>query len=91
MEMVFPQFVTTSRSKKTDSLHLGSAVHETIEYILKQKVSPTKSLIKEQVLLYFEKNGIQEGKTLSRMIADAIEIVTLCVYVYATYCQRLCH
>ncbi len=73
---------------KTDSLHLGSAVHETIEYILKQKVSPTKSLIKEQVLLYFEKNGIQEGETLSQMIADAIEIVTRFVSMYMEHVAK---
>ncbi len=74
--------------EKTDSLHLGSAVHETIEYILKEKIYPTQDIVQQQVLVYFEKSGIEKGKTLSRMIIDATVTVMRFVEIYLPYITK---
>jgi DNA helicase-2/ATP-dependent DNA helicase PcrA len=61
---------------KSVSLALGSAVHSTIEYILKSDKKPNEKDIEEKVVRELEKEGVVEPKDLKRMSKDALKAVT---------------
>lgn len=53
------------------SLALGSAVHSTIEYILKEKNLPRDTDITECIVRSLEKEGVHDKKELQRLTTDA--------------------
>jgi DNA helicase-2/ATP-dependent DNA helicase PcrA len=57
------------------SLALGSAVHSTIEYILKAGSLPTDIHIQEKIYLELEKEGVVEGAVFKKLAKDAISAV----------------
>ncbi len=64
------------------SLALGSAVHSTIEYILKEKNLPKEAVLKECIIRSLEHEGIYEKKDLARLAKDAFAAVTTWVEGY---------
>lgn len=54
------------------SLALGSAVHSTIEYILKSKVLPKKAELNDYITSQLQHEGIIDSKELKRLSADAL-------------------
>ncbi len=55
---------------KTKSLALGSAVHATIEFILKNKSLPSSLQIKEKIKNELEKEGVSSEVELRKLIKD---------------------
>lgn len=53
------------------SLALGSAVHSTIEYILKNKAVPKITDIREKIHTELSREGIQDEKEIKRLAKDA--------------------
>ncbi|MES2416453.1 MAG: ATP-dependent DNA helicase [Patescibacteria group bacterium] len=58
------------------SLALGSAVHSTIEYILKNKEIPSDKQIKEKINESLVKEGVTDEKELKILASDAERAVT---------------
>ena len=56
---------------KSISLALGSAVHSTIEFILKEKTVPSDSVISETIARELENEGVYDKKELGRLAKDA--------------------
>ncbi len=57
------------------SLALGSAVHSSIEYILKNKSLPTEALIKEKIQNELMKEGVSDEAELKTITKDALKAV----------------
>lgn len=57
------------------SLALGSAVHETIEFILKQDKLPSDKKVQEYILEMLKKEGVQDVKEIERLTKDAFASV----------------
>lgn len=64
------------------SLALGSSVHSTIEFILKNKTLPYKDEIKEKIISELKKEGIQDQKELNRLNKEAEKAVMNWVEYY---------
>jgi len=60
---------------KTTSLALGSAVHSTIEFILKAQSLPTDIAIKEKIKFELLKEGGEENSSFKKLEKDAFEAV----------------
>jgi DNA helicase-2/ATP-dependent DNA helicase PcrA len=60
---------------KSVSLALGSAVHSTIEYILKADKKPSQKDIEEKIIYELGREGVIEQKELKRMTKDAMNAV----------------
>jgi DNA helicase-2/ATP-dependent DNA helicase PcrA len=60
---------------KSSSLALGSSVHNTIEFILKNKKSPNTKVIKDFIKDSLKKEGISEAKDLIRLEKEAFSII----------------
>lgn len=56
---------------KSVSLALGSAVHETIEFILKEPKLPSDKKVEEYISEMLKKEGVQDEKELKRLGKDA--------------------
>ncbi len=61
---------------KSVSLALGSAVHSTIEFVLKADKKPTEKQLEEKVNNELTKEGILDAKELKRLSKDAMSAVT---------------
>ena len=61
---------------KGASLALGSAVHETIEYILKETKLPSDKKVEEYISEMLKKEGVQDEKELKRLGKDAFASVS---------------
>jgi RecB family exonuclease len=61
---------------KTTSLALGSAVHNTIEFILKNKGLPSDAEIKEKIRIEFRKEMPGSASELKKLETDAVTAVT---------------
>lgn len=61
---------------KGASLALGSSVHSTIEFILKNKILPSKDEIKQKVISELRREGVESEVELKRMTKDAENAVT---------------
>ncbi|MCX6752732.1 MAG: ATP-dependent DNA helicase [Candidatus Nomurabacteria bacterium] len=66
----FRNFLKLPEVKGT-SLALGSAVHSTIEFILKNKELPSDKIIKEKINESLNKEGIQDEKEIKTLAKDA--------------------
>lgn len=55
---------------KSTSLGLGSAVHNTIEFILKSISLPKSGEIKDKIVYELMKEGIEQGKELNKLAKD---------------------
>lgn len=60
---------------KSVSLALGSAVHETIEFILKEPKLPADKKVEEYILEMLKKEGVRDEKELKRLAKDAFASV----------------
>lgn len=60
---------------KSVSLALGSAVHTTIEYLLKAPTQPPRSLVEEYVEQALQKEGVSDPQDLRRLAKDALHAV----------------
>ena len=58
------------------SLALGSAVHSTIEYILKERSLPNADAIKTEIVRALEHEGVYDPKERARLAKDAYAAVT---------------
>lgn len=58
------------------SLALGSAVHSTIEYILKSDKKPSTKDLEEKIEQELQREGVTEAKELKRLHKDALCAVT---------------
>ena len=58
------------------SLALGSAVHSTIEYILKSPKLPSAQELKDEIKKELEHEGVYDAKELARLGKDGYEAVT---------------
>jgi RecB family exonuclease len=56
---------------KSISLALGSAVHSTIEFILKEKTLPSDAVISETIVRELENEGVYDKKERGRLANDA--------------------
>jgi DNA helicase-2/ATP-dependent DNA helicase PcrA len=61
---------------KSVSLALGSAVHSTIEYILKADKKPSAKDLEEKVEKELQREGVTEAKELKRLHKDALKAIT---------------
>jgi DNA helicase-2/ATP-dependent DNA helicase PcrA len=61
---------------KTDSLIFGSAVHKTIEEILKRGGTPTEKFVKEVLESALQKEGIHEKAKLTRLLREGLLAVS---------------
>lgn len=61
---------------KSVSLALGSAVHSTIEYILKSSTLPQTKDIKEKIIAELQKEGVQNEKDIKQLSKDAESAVS---------------
>ncbi len=61
--------------EKTESLMFGSAIHGTIEELLKGTVEPKEVSIKESITRYLEKENIKEKTILTRLVSDGLKSV----------------
>ncbi len=64
------------------SLALGSAVHNTIEFILKSKSLPTETEIKNTIVYELEREGIHSELDLQRLGTDAYSAITTWIDMY---------
>lgn len=60
---------------KSVSLALGSAVHGTIEYVLKSNSKPSEKDLEEKILSCLNHEGITDTKELNRLATDGIKAV----------------
>lgn len=60
---------------KSISLALGTAVHNTIEFILKNNHTPKKSELSSFILNQLEKEGVDDKKELVRLEKQALDII----------------
>jgi len=67
---------------KSVSLALGSAVHSTIEYILKASLLPSISEIEQKIDYELRKEGIIDARELKRLSKDSFTAVTNWIAVY---------
>lgn len=70
----FRNFLKLPEVKGT-SLALGSAVHSTIEFILKEKNLPKEADIKEKIKYELQKEGVNDEKELKKLFTDAYKAV----------------
>ncbi|MEK7095604.1 MAG: ATP-dependent DNA helicase [Patescibacteria group bacterium] len=77
----FRNFLKLPEVKGT-SLALGSAVHSTLEFILKNKSLPKDKEIKERIKYELSKEGIQDEKEINRIFKDAKSAVDNWVEFY---------
>ncbi len=73
---------------KSVSLGLGSAVHSTIEFILKSDTLPKDVDIKEKIKSELEKEGIEEGGELNKLTKDAFSAVSFWVKNYYEHLEK---
>jgi len=69
-------------------LSLGTAVHSTIEYILKSKDLPTDSDIKNRIKFELEKEGVIDENDLRKLIRDAFDAVKNWVVNYYSHLEK---
>lgn len=67
---------------KSVSLALGSAVHSTLEFVLKADKKPTEKALQEKVEHELTREGIVDTKELKRLSKDAMNAVTNWIEVY---------
>ena len=67
---------------KSISLGLGSAVHSTIEFILKNEILPKDTEIKAKIKIELEKEGIEDGLEFKKLSKDAFNAVSYWVENY---------
>jgi DNA helicase II / ATP-dependent DNA helicase PcrA len=67
---------------KSVSLALGSAVHSTIEYILKSDKKPNAKDLEEKIEQELQREGVTEIKELKRLHKDALKAVTNWLEIY---------
>ncbi len=67
---------------KSVSLALGSAVHGTIEYILKSETKPKDDVLEEKLRSCLVHEGISESKELKRLSKDGLKAVKGWVETY---------
>lgn len=67
---------------KSVSLALGSAVHSTIEFILKADKKPTEKQLQDKVEYELSREGVVEVKELKRLTKDAMSAVINWLEVY---------
>jgi DNA helicase-2/ATP-dependent DNA helicase PcrA len=67
---------------KSVSLVLGSAVHSTLEYLLKADTKPTEKMLQEKVEHELAREGVVDPKELKRLAKDAMSAVTNWVDTY---------
>ncbi len=60
---------------KGSSLALGSTVHSTIEFILKNKKVPSKKELQEKILMELQKEGVQNENDIKSLSKDAEKAV----------------
>mgnify|MGYP001810083827 CR=1 FL=1 len=61
---------------KPAHLSLGTAVHATIEYILKEEKLPKDEYIKDKILIELKKGGVKDENNLKKLFKKADEIVS---------------
>lgn len=67
---------------KSVSLALGSAVHSTIEYILKESTLPNSDVIQDKIKSELHREGVVDEKEHARLSKEALTIVTSWVQDY---------
>ncbi len=67
---------------KSVSLALGSAVHSTIEFVLKADKKPSEKQLEEEVSSELTKEGIVDAKEFRRLSKDAMSAVSSWLEVY---------
>lgn len=67
---------------KSVSLALGSAVHSTLEYLLKADTKPTEKMLQEKVEHELVREGVVDPKELKRLAKDAMSAVMNWVDTY---------
>ncbi|MFA6257792.1 MAG: ATP-dependent DNA helicase [Candidatus Paceibacterota bacterium] len=67
---------------KSTSLALGSAVHSTIEFILKNKALPKEDEMKEKIKIELQKEGKEDGPELIKLSKDAFSAVSFWINNY---------
>ena len=73
---------------KSVSLGLGSAVHSTIEFILKSGVLPKDVDIKEKIKIELEKEGVGDGPELNKLSKDAFSAVSYWMKNYYEHLEK---
>lgn len=71
---------------KSTSLGLGSAVHSTIEFILKSQSLPNKKEIQEKIIYELEREGVSQDKVLKKLAGDGLVAV---MYFVENYYKNL--
>lgn len=59
---------------KTNSLSLGSAVHNALEYIIKENKLPNETNIQDKIKESLEKDGVIDSKELNKLIKEGLVI-----------------
>lgn len=67
---------------KSVSLSLGSAVHSTLEFVLKGDTKPTEKQLQEKVEHELTREGVVDPKELKRLSKDAMNAVTNWMEIY---------
>ena len=67
---------------KSVSLSLGSAVHSTLEYVLKEKKLLEEEKIKEKIIEELQKNNIKDEKEIVRLANDGLKAVVNWINAY---------
>lgn len=67
---------------KSVSLALGSAVHSTLEFVLKADTKPTEKALQEKVEHELSHEGVVDPKELKRLAKDAMNAVTNWIDTY---------
>jgi ATP-dependent exoDNAse (exonuclease V) beta subunit len=67
---------------KSVSLALGSAVHSTLEFVLKADKKPTEKQLQEKVEYELTREGVVDPKELKRLSKDAISAVMNWMEIY---------
>lgn len=73
---------------KSVSLALGSAVHSTLEYILKSDIKPTVKQIAEKIHDALAREGVADEKELKRLAKDANKAVENWMEQYYTHLAK---
>jgi RecB family exonuclease len=73
---------------KSVSLALGSAVHSTLEFILKSDKKPTEKQLQEKVEHELTREGVVDPKELKRLSKDAISAVTNWIESYYAHLAK---
>lgn len=73
---------------KSVSLALGSAVHSTLEFILKADKKPTEKQLQEKVDHELTREGVMDPKELKRLAKDAMSAITNWIEIYYSHLAK---